>query len=183
MASLWSQASSFLYVLRWLMEGGAQTSRSTTMWMTRALRMCPPNAASKLDLGACSQQHGNRALNPRLRAQCSHPPAIPYRCGRACRKVAVLIAPKRWSSSNVRYASRLTQVTTLSRLRHPCILEVVEPMEESRGELTFATERVSMSLSTSLSARSNPDNQLDEIEIRKGLLQVRCAPHPDRALA
>ncbi|KAI3624533.1 ppk32 [Malassezia furfur] len=44
-------------------------------------------------------------------------------------------------------------------------------MEESRGELTFATERVSMSLSTSLSARSNPDNQLDEIEIRKGLLQ------------
>lgn len=83
----------------------------------------------------------------------------------------------------MRYASRLTQVTTLSRLRHPCILEVVEPMEESRGELTFATERVSMSLSTSLSARSNPDNQLDEIEIRKGLLQVRCAPHPDRALA
>lgn len=56
-------------------------------------------------------------------------------------------------------------------------------MEESRGELTFATERVSMSLAGSLSARSNPDNQLDEIEIRKGLLQVQCAAHLDCPLA
>ncbi|WFD44032.1 Protein kinase domain-containing protein ppk32 [Malassezia psittaci] len=64
------------------------------------------------------------------------------------------------------------EITTLSRLRHPCILEVVEPLEETRGELTFATEPISTSLANSLSSQSNPEYQLDEVEIRKGLLQV-----------
>src|SRR5271170_770006 len=34
------------------------------------------------------------------------------------------------------------EVSLLSRLRHPCLLEVVEPVEEARGTLTFVTERV-----------------------------------------
>ena len=34
------------------------------------------------------------------------------------------------------------EVSLLSRLRHPCLLEVVEPIEDTRGALTFVTERV-----------------------------------------
>lgn len=72
----------------------------------------------------------------------------------------------------MRHVLQLTQITTLSRLRHPCILEVVEPLEETRNEITFATEHVGTSLAGSLTARFNSEYQLDEVEIRKGLLQV-----------
>src|ERR1700721_1811788 len=34
------------------------------------------------------------------------------------------------------------EVSLLSRLRHPCLLEIVETIEESRSTLTFVTERV-----------------------------------------
>ena len=63
-------------------------------------------------------------------------------------------------------------VTTLSRLRHPCILEIVEPVEESRGEVLFATEPVLATLASCLGSK-HPDFQVDEIETQKGLLQVR----------
>lgn len=76
-----------------------------------------------------------------------------------------------WNSSNARYDLDLIQVTTLSRLRHPCILEIVEPMEETRNELVFATEHVQFSLAESITFH-NGDSQLDEVETRKGLLQV-----------
>ncbi|KAI3477284.1 hypothetical protein L1887_61059 [Cichorium endivia] len=33
------------------------------------------------------------------------------------------------------------EASSLTRLRHPCILEVVEPLEESRNDVTFATEQ------------------------------------------
>lgn len=87
-------------------------------------------------------------------------------------------------SDRIRAVDQLKrEVTTLSRLRHPCILEVVEPVEESRTELVFATEHVGISLAGSISAQSNPEYQLDEVEIRKGLLQVCCIPDTARALA
>ena len=38
------------------------------------------------------------------------------------------------------------QAATLTRLRHPCILSVVEPAEESRTTIAFATEPVVASL-------------------------------------
>ncbi|KZO99308.1 kinase-like protein [Calocera viscosa TUFC12733] len=70
------------------------------------------------------------------------------------------------------------EASSLSRLRHPCILEMVEPMEETRGEITFATEPLisSLALSIPTSRRStgggNDSGELDEVEIQKGLLQV-----------
>jgi SCY1-like protein 2 len=69
------------------------------------------------------------------------------------------------------------EASSLTRLRHPCILEVAEPLEEVRSELTFATEPVMASLSQALlasesSGRASDSLQLDEIEIQKGLLQV-----------
>ncbi|KZT56720.1 hypothetical protein CALCODRAFT_453963 [Calocera cornea HHB12733] len=70
------------------------------------------------------------------------------------------------------------EASSLSRLRHPCILEMVEPMEETRAEITFATEPLTSSLALSIptsrrSAGSGGDSgELDEVEIQKGLLQV-----------
>ncbi|KAI8988969.1 kinase-like domain-containing protein [Pilobolus umbonatus] len=67
----------------------------------------------------------------------------------------------------------------LARLRHPSILEVVEPVSESRTSIIFVTEPLMGSLtllvksSTSYSSDNNTSlMDLDEIEIQKGLLQV-----------
>ena len=71
-------------------------------------------------------------------------------------------------------------VTQLTKLRHPQILTVQHPMEESRESLAFATEPVFSSLcnvlknSESLSSSTSiKDYKLYEIEIKYGLLQVK----------
>ncbi|KAK8865734.1 hypothetical protein IAR55_000880 [Kwoniella newhampshirensis] len=81
------------------------------------------------------------------------------------------------------------EASSLSRLRHPDILHMVEPLEESRSELTFITERITSSLSTLFSTASTSsalrggrppagegsargEVDLDETEIQKGTLQV-----------
>ncbi|KAI5288243.1 hypothetical protein KEM54_005358 [Ascosphaera aggregata] len=96
------------------------------------------------------------------------------------------------------------EASNLARLRHPSILQVLEPVEETRnGGLMFATEPVTASLSiilqekddqdiasggrasryisaSSSSSSFGPSHQrreleIDEIEIQKGLLQVAKA--------
>ncbi|CAK5279381.1 unnamed protein product [Mycena citricolor] len=73
-------------------------------------------------------------------------------------------------------AERLThqEASALTRLRHPCILEMVEPLEETRTELIFATEPVLSSLELSIpsGSRHSPLVELDEVEIQKGILQI-----------
>jgi SCY1-like protein 2 len=74
------------------------------------------------------------------------------------------------------------QATSLSRLRHPDILHMVEPLDESRSELTFVTEIITASLQTMLTlgkhTRGTPPTvevgevDLDEVEIQKGTLQI-----------
>ncbi|CAE7144266.1 unnamed protein product [Rhizoctonia solani] len=69
------------------------------------------------------------------------------------------------------------EVTALSRLRHPSVLEVVEPLEDGRSELVFATEPLLSTLSLSIpgsgsSSRQKPQVELDEVEIQKGILQL-----------
>ncbi|CCM03862.1 uncharacterized protein FIBRA_06012 [Fibroporia radiculosa] len=66
------------------------------------------------------------------------------------------------------------EASALSRLRHPCILEMVEPLEETRNELIFATEPVLSSLYLSIpgSYQYTPLVELDEVEIQKGILQI-----------
>ncbi len=80
------------------------------------------------------------------------------------------------------------QASSLSRLRHPDILHMVEPLEDTRSELTFVTELVTSSLGNILSAASGPTRRmngsrppgvdatgevdLDEVEIQKGVLQI-----------
>lgn len=90
------------------------------------------------------------------------------------------------------------EASNLARLRHPSILQVLEPVEETRhGGLMFATEQVTASLagllhekdeqetSSGIGARPSRyvvedsdgrrrrrDLEIDELEIQKGLLQV-----------
>ncbi|KAL2400034.1 Protein kinase domain-containing protein ppk32 [Exophiala dermatitidis] len=88
------------------------------------------------------------------------------------------------------------EASSLARLRHPSILQLVEPVEETRnGGLMFATEPVLCSLSAALAqkdaagsragrgisrslsddgvaSRALQDVEVDELEIQKGLLQV-----------
>lgn len=88
------------------------------------------------------------------------------------------------------------EASSLARLRHPSVLQLVEPVEETRnGGLMFATEPVLCSLSAALAQKdrtgrrngrgmmrsvsddgttstSLQDVELDELEIQKGLLQV-----------
>ncbi|KAK7098938.1 hypothetical protein V1264_003150 [Littorina saxatilis] len=71
-------------------------------------------------------------------------------------------------------------VQQLTKLRHPKILAVIQPLEESREALAFATEPVFASLSNVLgdlkSITSVPkelqDYQLYDVEIKHGLLQL-----------
>ncbi|GAA5830761.1 hypothetical protein JCM3766R1_003416 [Sporobolomyces carnicolor] len=71
------------------------------------------------------------------------------------------------------------EASSLSRLRHPCVLEMAEPPAETRSSITFATEPVLSSLQHSLdvSTRRNKSRQeeeleLDEVEIQKGMSQL-----------
>lgn len=89
------------------------------------------------------------------------------------------------------------EASSLARLRHPNILELVEPVEETRnGGLMFATEQVTASLAALLADQDDQERsggrsraskyvvreveegkaakefELDELEIQKGLLQI-----------
>ncbi|KAI0048222.1 kinase-like protein [Auriscalpium vulgare] len=66
------------------------------------------------------------------------------------------------------------EATSLSRLRHPCILEMVEPLEETRSELIFATEPLLSSLYLAIPGSPYGTSlvDLDEVEIQKGILQL-----------
>ncbi|KAF2145670.1 uncharacterized protein K452DRAFT_349142 [Aplosporella prunicola CBS 121167] len=89
------------------------------------------------------------------------------------------------------------EASSLARLRHPSILELAEPVEETRnGGLMFATEPVTASLGSLLrdkddqersggpggrasrhvvddaGSRRRREVEIDELEIQKGLLQV-----------
>lgn len=72
-------------------------------------------------------------------------------------------------------------ISQLTRLRHPSILTVQHPLEESRESLAFATEPVFASLANILGNHENlsvpppkelKEFQLYDIEIKYGLLQI-----------
>ncbi|OTB11182.1 hypothetical protein K445DRAFT_322368 [Daldinia sp. EC12] len=92
------------------------------------------------------------------------------------------------------------EASSLARLRHPNILELVEPVEETRGGLQFVTEPVTTSLANLLQekddqersggvggrssryvtedsdgTRRRRDIEIDELEVQKGLLQISKA--------
>lgn len=87
------------------------------------------------------------------------------------------------------------EASSLARLRHPSILELVEPVEETRsGGLQFVTEQITGSLGHALKGKDDAERntgrsgryvvddgqggvkrreiEIDELDIQKGLLQV-----------
>jgi len=83
------------------------------------------------------------------------------------------------------------EASSLARLRHPSVLELVEPVEDTRGGgLMFATEQVTGSLGTLLKDkdeteraggryvedseghRRRRETEMDQLEIQKGLEQI-----------
>lgn len=93
------------------------------------------------------------------------------------------------------------EASSLAKLRHPSILELVEPVEETRGGgLQFVTEAVTASLASVLQEKDDQERaggpggrssryvkesadggrrrrelEIDELEIQKGLLQISKA--------
>lgn len=93
------------------------------------------------------------------------------------------------------------EASSLAKLRHPSILELVEPVEDTRGGgLQFVTEAVTASLSSALQEKDDQERsggpggrgsryvtedangnrrrreiEIDELEIQKGLLQISKA--------
>lgn len=71
-------------------------------------------------------------------------------------------------------------IAQLTRLRHPQVLTVQHPVEESRESLAFATEPVFASLANALGCHENinpvpqqlKDYKLFEVEIKYGLQQL-----------
>ncbi|XP_067654705.1 SCY1-like protein 2 isoform X2 [Haliotis asinina] len=71
-------------------------------------------------------------------------------------------------------------VQQLTKLRHPKVLSVMEPLEESRETLAFATEPVFCSLANVLGNHDNmttvpkelQEYELYDVEVRHGLLQM-----------
>ncbi|KAI9216434.1 kinase-like domain-containing protein [Blastocladiella britannica] len=98
-----------------------------------------------------------------------------------------LVTPKQRLETLLALARR--DVATLCRLRHPALLEIVEPIAESPTQLAFATEPVLTSLANALgnwtnmpgpirshSAAFGPDAYtLDDLEILRGVLQLARA--------
>ncbi|ALC45527.1 CG1951 [Drosophila busckii] len=63
-------------------------------------------------------------------------------------------------------------VQQLTKIRHPHVLTVQHPLEESRDSLAFATEPVFASLSNVVGDNVRSDKKLYDVEIRHGLLQL-----------
>lgn len=71
-------------------------------------------------------------------------------------------------------------VSQLTKLRHPQVLIVQHPLEESRDSLAFATEPVAASLANIICSKDSVstapgfrDYKLYDVETKYGLLQVR----------
>lgn len=81
-------------------------------------------------------------------------------------------------------------VAVLTRFRHPRILSVVHPLEESRDSLGFATEPVFTSLANALGKVVNLSRpateklnnfKFTETELKYGIIQVECSQLSDLA--
>jgi len=71
------------------------------------------------------------------------------------------------------FICNLFQASQLARLRHPSLLEIAEPVDESRTAITFATEPILASLTNLLGNYDNlspiPEDikkfEMDELEV------------------
>lgn len=74
---------------------------------------------------------------------------------------------------------------SLTKLKHPNVVRLLEPFEETRSQLVMVTEAVTASLADVIKLRkaSAVDGggagslRLSELEIKHGFLQVHFSPH------
>lgn len=68
------------------------------------------------------------------------------------------------------------EVNSLSKLRHPSIVKVIEPLEESKAEISFVTEPLIGCLKSVIDLHtrnpSDDDSDWNDLVIQRGLLQV-----------
>lgn len=67
------------------------------------------------------------------------------------------------------------EAAALAKTRHPSILKIIEPLEESKSSMEFVTEPVNNSLRTLVSmsqAQRGDSEDMNELAIQKGLLQI-----------
>ncbi|KAF5092926.1 hypothetical protein D0Z00_004337 [Geotrichum galactomycetum] len=71
------------------------------------------------------------------------------------------------------------EVASLAKLRHPALVKLIVPLEESKGTMRFVTEPLTSSLqhmidinSSGVGSSSLDNGDLDELIIQKGLLQI-----------
>ena len=89
---------------------------------------------------------------------------------RLSQSVARIIQEKACSPS-CWVADAYVQATSLSKLRHPDLLHMIEPLEETRSELTFVTEPIVDSLNGVVqriigdSRNRRGEEELDEVEV------------------
>lgn len=83
------------------------------------------------------------------------------------------------STSAEIYERLRREVATLAKLRHPALVKLIEPLEESKNTMRFVTEQLTASLqhlidinSSSVGSSTLENGELDEIVIQKGLLRV-----------
>jgi SCY1-like protein 2 len=62
------------------------------------------------------------------------------------------------------------EVAALTKIRHPAILKIIEPLEDNKSVLMFVTEPLHSCLSTLIHRRD--ENDLDDLTVQKGLLQI-----------
>ncbi|KAA8915344.1 hypothetical protein TRICI_002506 [Trichomonascus ciferrii] len=62
------------------------------------------------------------------------------------------------------------EVAALTKIRHPAILKIIEPLEDNKSVLMFVTEPLHSCLATLIHRRD--ENDLDDLTIQKGLLQI-----------
>ena len=83
------------------------------------------------------------------------------------------------STANDVYERLRREVACLVKLRHPSLVKIIEPLEETKGTMRFVTEPITSCLqhmidvnSSSAGSSSLDSGELDEIVIQKGVLQL-----------
>ncbi|XP_023175872.1 SCY1-like protein 2 [Drosophila hydei] len=81
---------------------------------------------------------------------------------------------ERWSKDDreIMLETLRRGVQQLTKIRHPHVLTVQHPLEESRDSLAFATEPVFASLANVVGDSVRSEKKLYDVEIRHGLLQL-----------
>lgn len=83
------------------------------------------------------------------------------------------------STANDVYERLRREVASLAKLRHPALVKLIEPLEETKGTMRFVTEPLTSCLqhmihvnSSSAGSSEIDGGELDEIVIQKGVLQL-----------